>query len=333
MRRRRSSISEVDREHKRTRSDEPNGHHQSNDHEPSTGPSNTNSDTREILTLLHQLRPEHLNVLQRIVQLPREQLEAVSGYLDREERSNAGRGISRSHTGQDGPVASDLEVQNSQSLGGDFEANGTRGLASNAKVWRTRDTGLQQPSASGSNGRVYGSEQRPSPNDAVQSSSPPSSFARRNNRQYIPSNPQTTQPPNGTHGRFQALKSWLQCSSSNQNIPGRSDTGYARSSNNNPGFSECKKIVAFVREHYGSVLAYRMIKGAERSLNQHSAGCVLCNDMHAYCVLMALLDHHPQLRSLDLDAFKQAYESRQYNPQQMAAVTADEDAPLLINAG
>ncbi|KAJ3165375.1 Tripartite DNA replication factor [Geranomyces variabilis] len=130
----------------------------------------------------------------------------------------------------------------------------------------------------------------------------------------------------------QAIQSWL----SGQTFTG---DGAQRDSNTKvlevsaAGFSECRKILQEVRGSYGHLEAQRLLAKATPTFIQMLDEQRSIAKEQGFCLLLSLLNHHPQVALLQPQKFRAAYERVNYDKDQLLAVTTDKDTPLLINAG
>ncbi|KAI8591219.1 hypothetical protein BDZ88DRAFT_450366 [Geranomyces variabilis] len=130
----------------------------------------------------------------------------------------------------------------------------------------------------------------------------------------------------------QAIQSWL----SGQTFTG---DGAQRDSNTKvlevsaAGFSECRKILQDVRGSYGHLEAQRLLAKATPTFIQMLDEQRSIAKEQGFCLLLSLLNHHPQVALLKPQKFRAAYERVNYDKDQLFAVTTDKDTPLLINAG
>ncbi|KNC96872.1 hypothetical protein, variant [Spizellomyces punctatus DAOM BR117] len=129
---------------------------------------------------------------------------------------------------------------------------------------------------------------------------------------------------------LQGLQHWLRSAEENSRPPLQDPLARGQLSNVT-GFSDCRKVVENVLHDYGREETKQMLDEAATKLSQRV--CELCSTTPFYCLLLALFENHPQLREFHAESFRNAVDAHDFNPEQLSAVLADKERPLLVNAG
>ncbi|TPX66481.1 hypothetical protein SpCBS45565_g04459 [Spizellomyces sp. 'palustris'] len=297
-----------------------------NDHHPpfaAKGPDDADfsSHSSQVLAatnmvdVLQRLPTEHIqaasNLVERILRLSPDKLQQMNKFLD-------GLGPESGKGNLEGPVMSGPTIGTISSTSADQHEHPK---SADEVALPSKVPSPQVSHLNGGIGRIKGKQ-------------PMDRWARDSGTVQIANTVSVQGPSDGNRPPvlhlLQGLQHWLRSAEENTRPPVQHPMAPGQLSTVT-GFSDCRKVVESVLHDYGREEAKQLLDEAATKLSQHA--CEMCSAKSFYCLLLAMFENHPQLRDFDSESFRNAVDAHDFNAEQLSAVLADKERPLLVNAG